>query len=74
MNNHHDKCIDHTTCDGMIAARDDVIHRQASEMHDLRQQLRERNSRLADIVRRIGVAADPCWVREELEKLLRDKP
>lgn len=23
---HHDRCIDHTTCDGMIAARDHAIH------------------------------------------------
>lgn len=73
MNQHHEKCIDHTTCDGMIAARDDCIHRQANEIYNLQNRLREDYSRLSDIVRRIGVAADPRWVREELERLLKDR-
>ena len=36
MTKHHERCIDHTTCDGMIAARDDIIIRQAGEIQALR--------------------------------------
>ena len=39
MTPHHPRCIDHTTCDGMIAARDDIIIRQAGEIQALRAAL-----------------------------------
>lgn len=36
---HHERCIDHTTCDGMIAARDDCIHKMAAEIAEYRAAL-----------------------------------
>lgn len=39
MTNHHERCIDHTACDGMIASRDDAIIKQAKEISELRKAL-----------------------------------
>jgi len=37
MSKHDERCIDQTTCQGMIDARDQAIHRQAGEIAELQR-------------------------------------
>ena len=53
---HHQRCIDHSTCDGMIAARDSVISSQATKIYELSREanaLRAENAELRRDARHI---------------------
>ena len=64
-NIHRPDCIDHTTCDGMLLARDSCIHAQARELG----QLRDENGQLRSLVMKLEHERD---LRAQYEQYLRD--
>ncbi len=44
---HHDGCIDHATCDGMLRARDEAVYAMAQEIARLQKLVEGLTARVA---------------------------
>ena len=75
--NHTDTCIDRSTCEGMIAARDAVIHDQSAEIGRLQRLCAQAFEIAAKAVgsdyRNIGVVQARADHYQQLLAELRDK-
>lgn len=58
-------CLDRETCRGMIAARDEVIHRQASEIDDLRNEIARQHRFILSLSSRLAAASEVLSILAE---------
>lgn len=58
-------CVDRETCRGMIAARDEVIHRQASEIGELRKEIARQHQFVLSLSSRLAAASEVLSILAE---------